>query len=155
MKKSILALSLALFSMILFLGFNFPEEHEKAVEAHKASKVKIPDDIQPIIKKSCFGCHNSNSRNEKAKTKLQFDQLEHMKKKEAVAILGKIYEEVKKGDMPPPKFLEHFTDAKPTDEEVQKILTWTHDDAMKMMKKKKKDKDKNKDNDMDHNKSSM
>ncbi len=147
MKKSILALSLALFSMILFLDFNYPGELEKSYVASKESKFKIPDDIQPIIKKSCLGCHNTNSKNDKAKSKVEFDQLEKMKKREVVGILGKIYEEVKEGKMPPPQFLEHFPDAKPSDADVQKLLAWTQDAGMKMMKKKNKNKDKDKDKD--------
>ena len=140
MKKSFLALTFAFFSMFLFLRFNMPAKLDDENDVMKAEKFKIPDDIQPILKKSCWGCHNSESRNEKAKGKLSFDQLEKMKKREVVGLLGKINEELKKGEMPPPKFLEKFTDAKPTDQEVQSLLSWTDKAADKMMKHKKKDK---------------
>jgi hypothetical protein len=143
MKKPVLMLGMAFLSMFLFLRFSIPEENASAMNITSTEKFSIPDDIQPIIKKSCWGCHNSQSKNEKAKGKLQFDQLEHMKKKELGGILGKINEEISKGDMPPPKFLEKFEKAKLTDQEKDKLVSWSADQSSKYMKKKKnKKKDK-------------
>ena len=141
MKKPIIALSVAFFTMVFFLGFSTPAEKGNASDVTKTTKFKIPADIQPIIKNSCFGCHNSESKNDKAKGKLSFDQLESMKKGDVVAALAKINEVIKKGDMPPAKFLERFEKAKPSDEDVQKLLNWTSDEANKMMKKKKNKKE--------------
>lgn len=137
MKKSIFTISMASFIALLFFMFTMPLTEKGTENVNKAEKFKIPDDIQPIIKKSCFGCHNTTSKNDKAKAKLTFDTLEKMKKREIAGILGKIKEEVNKGDMPPPKFLERFVNAKPTDEEKQKLISWTDSESGKMMKKEK------------------
>jgi hypothetical protein len=134
MKKLIFIISLAFLLTILFLRFTMPEREESISDVNRISKFKIPDDVQPIIKKSCFGCHNKDSKNDKAKAKLLFDELEKMPKAKLGGVLIKINEEVKKDDMPPPKFLEKFTDAKPTDAEKQKLITWSDEESGKMMR---------------------
>lgn len=143
MKKPVLMLGLAFLSMFLFLRFSLPEKSANVKNIARTAKFSIPDDIQPIIKKSCWGCHNTQSRNEKAKGKLSFDQLEHMKKKQLGEIFGKMHEVVSKAKMPPPKFLEKFEKAKLTDQEKDMLVSWSADVSSKYMKKKKnKDKDK-------------
>ena len=145
MKKPLLMLGLAFISMFLFLRFTLPEENASVKNITRAEKFSIPDDIQPIIKNSCWGCHNTQSRNEKAKGKLAFDQLEHMKKKQLGTIFDKMHEEVSEGKMPPPKFLEKFEKAKLSEQDKDKLVSWSAEVSSKYVKKKKnnkKDEDK-------------
>jgi hypothetical protein len=137
MKKQILLLSLTLTLTILFLRFTMPER-ETFNDVNKVTKFSIPADIQPIIQKSCFGCHNQNGKNDKAKAKLLIDELEKLPKSKLAGKLSEITDAVKKGDMPPPMFLEKFPNAKPTDDEKQKLITWSDEAAKKMMKHKSK-----------------
>jgi hypothetical protein len=137
MKKPIFTLILSFFAMFLFLRFSLPVTEGTVKNVTRTAKFAIPEDIQPIVKKSCWGCHNTQSKNEKAKAKLSFDTLEKMKKKELGGVLSKINEEVSKGDMPPPMFLEKFAQAKPTDEEKGKLISWSQMESSKYMKKKK------------------
>ncbi len=39
---------------------------------------EVPEDVQAVIKGKCFGCHNTESRNDKAKEKLVFDKLDSL-----------------------------------------------------------------------------
>ena len=127
-------LTLTLTLTFLFLRFTMPER-EKINDVNKIAKFSIPADIQPIIQKSCFGCHNKDGKNDKAKAKLLFDQLDTLSQSKLVGKLSKIAEVVKKGDMPPAKFLEKFTDKKLTNEEKQKLISWSDGESSKMMKK--------------------
>ena len=136
MKKRFLIITGVFFTAFMFVRSNMPDKSFSLNDLNRTSKFTIPDDIQPIIKKSCFGCHNQESKNEKAKAKLQFDLLEKMPKSKLAGTLSEINKMVTAGDMPPAPFLEKFPNAKPTDEEKQKLITWSKEAAGGMMKKK-------------------
>ena len=136
MKKRFLIFAGVIFTALLFVRSNMPDENSALNDMNRTSKFTIPGDIQPIIQKSCFGCHNQESKNDKAKAKLQFDLLEKLPKSKLAGALSEINEMVTKGDMPPAPFLEKFPNAKPTDEEKQKLITWSKEAAGGMMKKK-------------------
>ena len=76
---------------------------ERKVE--KYEETEVPADIQLILDKSCVMCHNKESSNTKAKTKLNFDKLYNMKKSKQIAKFSKIAKEVEEAEMPPSKFL--------------------------------------------------
>jgi hypothetical protein len=137
MRRSVLLIATLVMSAFLFVQFTPTGGEDSVNDLQKTEKFMIPEDIQPIIKKSCYGCHNTESKNDKAKAKLQFDELEKMPKAKLFGTLSKINEVVTKKDMPPTPFLERFPDAKPTDEEIQKLATWSGEESSKMMKKKK------------------
>ncbi len=73
-------------------------------------KLIIPEGINSILDKSCFGCHNSESTNDKAKEKLLIDKLPDLSKAKLVAKLDGIAEIVGKNEMPPEKFLAKYPD---------------------------------------------
>jgi hypothetical protein len=134
MKKQIFLFTLALALTFLFLRFTGPKS-EKVKELNKIAGFAIPDSIKPILDKSCFGCHSKDSKNDKAKAKLSFDVMDTLSQSKLVGKLSKITEELKKGAMPPPKFLERFPDAKLTDEGKQKLIAWSEEESNKLMKK--------------------
>jgi len=55
-KKSLIVLFLTGFALISFMvvGTEKPTKSEAA---------QLPDNVKAIIDKSCFGCHNTDSRN--------------------------------------------------------------------------------------------
>ena len=46
----------------------------------RTSKIEMPEDIKTIVDKSCYGCHNKESRSEKGKEKLKWDALDEISK---------------------------------------------------------------------------
>ena len=78
MKKYLtLFLSLSLgFVLISFTQISETKENYNAAADHH---FEIPDNVQKVIDKSCYGCHNSESQSEKGKKKLQWDNLGDMK----------------------------------------------------------------------------
>lgn len=94
----------------------------------------IPDDVNQIFEKSCFGCHNVESSNDKAKKKLLIDQLPELSKSKLVAALDDIGEVVAENEMPPEKFLAKFPDNALTDDEAKRLKDWANEAAEGLMK---------------------
>lgn len=93
----------------------------------------IPDDVNQILEKSCFGCHNMESSNEKGKKKLIIDELANLSKTKLIGALGDIGEVVEKNEMPPEKFLAKYPDKALTDAEAQRLKKWAEDVVDGMM----------------------
>ena len=94
----------------------------------------IPDDVNKIFEKSCFGCHNVESSSDKAKKKLLIDQLSELSKIKLVGKLGDISEVVEETEMPPKKFLAKYPDKALTDEEAARLKEWAEEAVDGMMK---------------------
>lgn len=95
----------------------------------------IPDNVNKIIEKSCFGCHNTDSKNDKAKEKLDFKAYESLDQKTKIHALGEIAKTVGESEMPPAKFLEKFPDKKLTDDEKKILIDWANNEGKALMKK--------------------
>ena len=85
---------------------------------------EIPSDVQVIIDNSCYACHNNESRSEKSKDKLNFDQLPQMKISKQVGKLMKISKVVKKGKMPVEEFIEKYPDKALSKEDSERLSSW-------------------------------
>ena len=95
----------------------------------------IPEEINNIFDKSCFGCHNSDSKNEKAKEKLLIDKLTGLSKSKQVAKLDKISEIIENNEMPPEKFLARYPDKALTQAEAKKLREWADSMSEAILKK--------------------
>ncbi|MCF6356229.1 MAG: heme-binding domain-containing protein [Draconibacterium sp.] len=128
-KKSLISglTALFLFSSVALFAIEKPTP---------TSASETPENVQTIIKKSCFGCHNSNSGNDDAKEALDFkklDSLSLMKKISAYKHIGEIVEENK---MPPKGFLKKYPERKLSDEEKQVLIAWAKKEAEALVKGK-------------------
>lgn len=128
-KRSFIA---GIVIILLFISsLSFANEKPTKDEA-----TKIPENVKAIIDKSCFGCHNTDSRNEDAKEDLdfkEFDSLSLMKKITAYKHIGEVLE---KNEMPPEKFLEKRPEKKLTDEEKAILFAWAEKEAKALVKSK-------------------
>ena len=99
-------------------------------------KNKMPEHIKATIDKSCFGCHNSDSKNEDGKEALDFkkiDQLSLIKKVSAYKGIGDVLEE---NEMPPKKFLQRYPDKALSEEEKKALMAWSKKEAEALVKSK-------------------
>jgi mono/diheme cytochrome c family protein len=94
----------------------------------------MPDNVKAIIDKSCFGCHNTDSQNLKSKEKLDFKTLDTLSNTDKTSKLNNIAEMLRKGEMPPKKFLEKFPDKKLTPDEQKAITKWVKVEIKNLMK---------------------
>lgn len=86
--------------------------------------ITFPEDVQTIIDAKCMGCHKPDSRNTKAKEKLQWASVAKMNKEEQEHLVDELFEVLEDGKMPPKKTLERRPQMKLTDEETKTLLAW-------------------------------
>ena len=86
--------------------------------------ISIPDDVQQIINKSCYDCHNSASSNKKAIKKFNFDKLNFLKKQQAILEWDKVTASIIDGEMPPKKFNKKHPDKRLTMTNKQVLTNW-------------------------------
>ena len=117
--------------LVVFLFVSFASSASNNPADAKA--VKMPDDVKAIIDKSCFGCHNTDSKNDKAKEKLDLLTLDSLTKNKMIATFKDIEEMIEEDEMPPAKFLEKFPDKKLTDAEKKILMEWANKEAKALM----------------------
>lgn len=137
MKKvnySILVLLPAIgFFFVLLTSFS-ENGSETSFASVPQEKFTIPEGINSILDNKCFGCHNTESTNDKAKEKLLIDKLADLSKAKLVAKLDGIAETVGKNEMPPEKFLAKYPDKKLTNEEAKQLKDWAQATSEELMK---------------------
>ncbi len=97
------------------------------------SQIEMPDNIEKIVEKSCFGCHNTDSQNEDAKEALDFKTMDELRKVKKITTLREIAETVEKGEMPPKRFLENYPDRKPSKDEAAALVDWAKKESKKLI----------------------
>lgn len=117
--------------LFLFTSFVFAD-NEKATDTNLS---KMPDNVKAIIDRSCFGCHNTDSRNEDAKEDLDFKTFDTLTQFKKIGTYKKIGEMLEKQKMPPSKFLNRFPEKKLTDEETSVLMNWAKQEADALLKK--------------------
>jgi len=123
MKNVIIVLAISAISLTV-LSFTDIKPTTNIQSGNSEVTFNIPADVQSIIDKSCYGCHNSESSSIKGKMKLNFDKMPDMKTGKLVGKLSKISKSVKKGKMPPEKFLNKYPDKALTQEESNILTSW-------------------------------
>ncbi len=132
MKKQLITITMVITVGFFFLNFTTPKTANPPVG--EKSGFEIPADIQQIIDNSCFGCHNSDSKNDKGKKKLQFDKLADLKTYKLVGKLADISDVVSEGDMPPEKAVKKYPEIKLSDEDKATLVDWAKKSAEELSK---------------------
>lgn len=126
-KRNLNSIVLFVFMFASFAAFS--SENKTNTKA-----ITTPDEVKAIIEKSCFGCHNTDSKNDKAKDKLDLKTLGDLETPKMIHALKEISEVVEENDMPPAKFLEKFPDKKLTDADKKILMDWADNQAKSLMK---------------------
>jgi hypothetical protein len=121
------------FAFVLFSSFS-EFGNDSNLLAPPEEKFVIPEGINSIIDNKCFGCHNTESTNDKAKEKLLIDKLSDLSKAKLVSKLDGISEVVGKNEMPPEKFLTKYPDKALTKEESKQLEDWAKTASEELMK---------------------
>ena len=114
------------------ISFTQQSNNEPSGDMPTDQNFEIPDNVQQVIDKSCFGCHNSDSQSEKGKKKLQWDKLGDLKTYKLVGKLTDIADVVTNSDMPPEKFLAKKPEATPTAVEKKILAEWAENTAKQL-----------------------
>ncbi len=126
-KRSIISVFIAALFAMSFI-----------VSAHDnpTKKDNMPENVKAAINKSCFGCHNSDSKNEDAKKELDFKKLDGLSTIKKIGAYKEIGEAIEEQEMPPKKFLERKPEKKLTDEEKELLINWSKKEAEALVKSK-------------------
>jgi uncharacterized membrane protein len=120
----------------LFLTFLFASFMVLATEKMPAKEpVEMPKKVKSIIENKCMGCHNNDSRSDKAKEKLNFDTLDGLAKIKKIGTYNHIVEAIEKNEMPPEKYLAKNPDKKISEKEANMIIEWAKKEASALMGK--------------------
>jgi uncharacterized membrane protein len=126
-KKNLISIFAVLFLFITSVAIS--SERPK-----KTSAEKMPDNVKAIIDKSCFGCHNTDSKNEDAKEALDFKKLDGLSSMKKISAYKHIGETVEENEMPPKKFLQNYPDKALTDKEKKELIAWAKKEAETLVK---------------------
>lgn len=99
-------------------------------------KTAMPDNVKAVVKNSCFGCHNTDSKNEDGKEALDFKKLEELSMIKQISAYKEIGEVVEEGEMPPKKFLERYPDKKLSEDDKKLLMAWSKKEAEALVKAK-------------------
>lgn len=127
LRKSTISL---LFSVAIIFSLMADESKSSAKSLENAA----PDNVKAIIDKSCFGCHNTSSKNKDAKEALDFKKFGELSKIKKISAYKEIGKTIEDDNMPPERFLKKYPDKKLTDEEKQLLLKWTKKEAEAVVK---------------------
>jgi hypothetical protein len=121
------------FAFVLMTSFG-KYGNESSTVSVPQEKFVIPEGINTILDNKCFGCHNTESTNDKAKDKLLIDKLPELSKAKLVAKLDGIAEIVGKNEMPPEKFLAKYPDKALSSDESKQLTDWAKTASEELMK---------------------
>jgi len=114
----------AIFMVFLLSNFTLTN-NIISFSSDENSEYNIPIEISGIIQNSCYGCHHTDSENEKGKKKLDFDKIGG--EYNAIKSAGKLRDISKvlvEKEMPPEKFLTHYPEKALSDSDYKKLSDW-------------------------------
>lgn len=124
MKNLIRPMAALVVLTMISVAFVMKPEAETAPILQDQAGITFPENVQSIIDAKCMGCHKPDSRNTKAKEKLQWASVTKMNKEEQEHLVDELFEVLEDGKMPPKKALERRPQMKLTDEETKTLLAW-------------------------------
>lgn len=120
---------------LLFLGlFTLAAAASDTEKSTYYSPSQMSEEVKAVVQNKCFGCHNTDSKNDKAKEDLDFKTFDTLTNLKKVSAYKKIGDVVNENEMPPKKFLEHYPDKKLTDAEKKLLMDWAKAEAEKLVK---------------------
>jgi len=94
----------------------------------------FPNKVSGILTNSCYDCHVTGTKAQKAVDALDFKKWEEYKLTKKISLLTKICEVVEKGDMPPGKYLKQNPEKALSASDIKTICNWTKKESEKLIK---------------------
>jgi hypothetical protein len=123
MKRPVLIPVLAGCASLLFLSFVLKPAPGPA----------FPEEVEKVLKASCYDCHSSDASNKRAPIVLNFDKWDDYKVTRKISKLEAVCEMVDGGKMPPEKYLKSNPDKALSDAQKETICDWTGKESDKLM----------------------
>ena len=123
MKKSFTFIVLSGIICLLLLAFTIKP----------APDTPMPENVETVLKASCYGCHSNDASSKKGKLALNFDKWEDYRATKKIGKLDAICEVVNEGKMPPEKYLKSKPEKALTDAQKKVLCEWTEKESAKLM----------------------
>jgi len=117
--------------LVLLLSSSISFADEKPDE--KKITLKMPEDVRAVVDNSCFGCHNTDSRNEDAREHLDFKTMHQLSDIKKLGAFKEIREVIEENEMPPKKFLERRPEKELTEEQKKILIDWVKKESVALM----------------------
>jgi hypothetical protein len=86
---------------------------------------EFPEKVSVILSNSCYDCHTTGTKAEKAVKALDFKKWDEYKLTKKISLLTNICDVLEKGEMPPEKYLGNHPEKKLSEDELELICNWT------------------------------
>ena len=116
---------------LLFLGAMFLVF--QSFSTLSLSRQDIPENVNDVLQTSCFGCHNSEGRNDDAKDALELDNWDGYRLTKKIGVLSEIIEVLEEDKMPPARFLESNPDRRLTEDQKKLVIDWANEESRRLM----------------------
>lgn len=127
MKKGIgIILTILLIHVTMLSGYTGPPPSEPISE--------FPKKVSTIITNSCYDCHTTGAKAEKAVKALDFKNWDEYKLTKQITLLTKICQVLENGEMPPEKYLGQHPEKALSESDVKTICNWTKKETEKLIK---------------------
>lgn len=97
-------------------------------------KDDFPKKVSGILTNSCYDCHTTGAKAQKAVDALDFKKWEEYKLTKKISLLTKICEVVEKGEMPPEKYLAKNPGKALSESDIKTICNWTKKESENLIK---------------------
>lgn len=136
MKKMLFTGIILFIAVLAFMAFNFPSSNFSGNSINPPQEKVVspfPDSVAKVLENSCYDCHSDASSNMKALGKMNLSRWNEMDAAKKVAKLQDMIDILKKGDMPPAKYVEKFPDRTLGKEQKDLIINWANTETDKLM----------------------
>lgn len=136
MKKVNLPISVSVIAVSALMAFIYPSSPPATGNPNPPQEKVVspfPENIDKLFESSCFDCHSDKSSNEKALEKMDLSKYTELTPVKKISILQDIADILKKGKMPPAKYVDKYPDRAPSQEQKDTIIKWAEDEADKIL----------------------
>lgn len=136
MKKLNLPAIVLVIAVIAMMAFIYPSRSSERNNTNPPQEKVVspfPENVAKILENSCFDCHSDASSNEKALAKMNLSKWNDLSAAKKVGRLQDIEDILKKGDMPPAKYVAKYPDRAPSQEQKDIIIKWAEAESDKLL----------------------
>jgi hypothetical protein len=145
-KKILKGIGIAVAALLVIVQFVRPEKNTGGAptDGDIAATYDVPADIQTILRTSCYDCHSNNTRYPwyaeiqpigwmlnrhitEGKRELNFSEFASRKPRWQYRKFEEIVEQVEKAEMPLPSYLLAHADARLSDEQKARLISWARE----------------------------
>jgi hypothetical protein len=136
MKKLIIPGIILFAAFLAIMAFTIPVNIFSGKQVNPPQEKVVssfPENVTKVLETSCYDCHGDASSNAKALGKLNFAKWNDLTAAQKVGKMQDIIDVVKKGDMPPAKYVTNYPDRALGQDQKDLVIKWANEESDKLM----------------------